>query len=297
MANGVSELFQQEFFQLALKIVAVLIIAFILKLISGHYFKIASKRVQKYGSKEEAKIKKTRISLLKKFVSALIFIGAIIGILFFVPGFKNAAYSLLAGAGIVAVVIGFAAQKTLANVMSGISIALYSPFRVGDKLKIFEEYGIVEDISLRHTVIKTWDNKRLVIPNSLIDDKEIINYSLHRERVLWTINMGISYDSDIDEAKEIMLNLAKKHENNIEFEEFDKHSGKKAKREPFVRVTGCGDFAVNIRLYYWCEDAWIAWKMGYDLTEQIKKEFDKKGIEIPFPYRTIVYKKDMDKKE
>ena len=286
---------QSQYFEIILKVIVIIVAAFVLRIVLGFYFSGAEKRISKKESKEEVKIKKTRLSLLRKFSSAIILLGVIIAILFLIPGFKEISYSLLAGAGIAAVVIGFAAQKPLANIVSGISIALYAPFRVGDKLKIFEEYGIVEDLSLRHTIIKTWDNKRLVIPNSLIDNKEIVNYSLYGEKILWTLNMGISYDSEIDKAKKIMLQLVKKHPDNLVFEEFDKDQGKKVKKEPFIRVTGCGDFAVNLRLYYWCEDAWKAWKMGYDLTESIKKEFDKKGIEIPFPYRTVVFKKDMKK--
>ena len=68
-------------------------------------------------------------------------------------------------------------------------------------------------------------------------------------------------------------------------------------KEPHVRVTECGDFAVNLRLYFWVEKPNKAWITSYDLIEEIKKEFDKQGIEIPFPYRTIVYKKDLEEKK
>ncbi|MGC9309738.1 MAG: mechanosensitive ion channel family protein [Candidatus Nanoarchaeia archaeon] len=252
-------------------------LAILLKITLSIYLSHALKKSQK-------RVKQTRLRLLNHLASATIYLFAIIFILFQIPGFKEISYSLLAGAGILAIVIGFAAQKTLSNVIAGISIALYTPMAVGDKLKIFDEYGEVEDLNLRHVIVKTWDNRRLVIPNSIIDSKEIINFSLEGEEVLWTLNMGISYDSNIDKARKIMIDKAKKNENIIQ------------DKDIFVRVTECKDFAVNLRLYFWCKDAWIAWKTSHELTESIKKEFDKKGIEIPFPYRTIVYKKDIKKK-
>lgn len=293
--NGIlpEAVINSDYFIIGWKIFLILFLAFLLKFIFGLIFKGIEKNIEE-EKKEQARIRKTRISLLKKISSLLIFSLAFIFILFFIPGFKNVAYSLVAGAGIAAIVVGFAAQESLSNIIAGVSIALYAPFRVGDKLQVFEERGEVEDITLRHTVIKTWDNRRLVIPNAIMDNKEIVNYSLKGERVLWTLNMGISYDSDIDKAKKVMLKEVKKHPNNLEFEE--KVGGKNEKREPFIRVTECGDSAVNLRAYFWVEDAWKAWKTTHDLTESIKKEFDKKNIEIPFSYHTIVYKKDLEDK-
>lgn len=108
--------------------------------------------------------------------------------------------------------------------------------------------------------------------------------------------MGISYDSDIDKAKRIMLEKARKHPDVI-IPEVKDEKGEMEKQEPMVRVTECGDFAINLRLYFWVSAPKKAWFTGYELIEQIKKEFDKQGIEIPFPYRTIVYKKDLEKRK
>jgi small conductance mechanosensitive channel len=287
------ELLSNTYFRTGIKILLVLFIAFILRFILNKSFSRIVLNIEKKGKKEEIRIKKTKLDIIRKISSAFVFVLAIIVILFLIPGFKEIAYSLLAGAGILAIVIGFGAQKALGNLISGVSIAMYTPFRVGDKLKIFEEFGEVEDITLRHTIVKTWDNKRLVIPNSKMDEIEIVNFSLKGDKVLWTLDIGISYDSDIDKAKKIMLDMAKKHPENFEFEE--KVEGKPEKMQPFVRVVKTGDFAVTLRVYYWCKDAWKAWKMSHELIESIKKEFDKKEIEIPFPYRTVVYKKDLEK--
>jgi len=274
------------------RVLVILLIFAFLKKLSRLYLRKLSERIIKSREPTESKrSKRTRIVLLDNLISGILVILAVLLILAGIPQLKALSYSLLASAGIFAVIIGFATQKTLSNVISGIFLALYEPFRVGDKIRIFNEYGEIEDLTLRHTIVRTWDNKRIVIPNSVIDEKEIINYSIKEEKVMWTTNIGISYDSDIDKAKKIMIQQARKHPSNLI------HTEKGAEYEPFVRVTECGDFSVNLRLYFWCEDAWVAWKMGYDLTESIKKEFDRKGIEIPFPYRTIVYKKDIERKK
>jgi len=286
---------EKEILVILEKSIIILIIAFLLYFLIRFYLKRLSNKLPKSKSIEIRRIKKTRIEFLRVIISVMIFGTAMISILFLIPGFKTFSISLLAGAGIAAIIIGFAAQKSIANIVSGMSIAIFAPFRIGDRLKIGEDFGDVEDLNLIYTIIRTWDNRRIIIPNSIISEREIINYSLKDEKMLWTINMGISYDSNIDKAKKIMIELAKKHPDVIN-PEIEDEDGKIEKKEPFVRVTECGDFAVNLRLYFWVEKPSKAWTTGYDLIEQIKKEFDKQEIEIPYPYRTIVYKKDLDKK-
>ena len=296
MAITFQLLWQNEYFNIAIKSIVILIIAFVLHFFFKFHLNKLSERVAKSKSVEDRKMRKTRLEFFRIIISNFIFILASIFILLLIPGFKTFSVSLLAGAGIAAIVIGFAAQKTLANIVSGISIAIYTPFRIGDRIKIGEEFGDVEDLTLRHTVLKTWDNRRIIIPNSIISEREIINYSIKEERLLWTINMGISYDSNMDKAKKIMMDLANKHP-DVYIPEEKNDEGVLEKKEPVVRVTECGDFAVNLRLYFWVEKPSKAWITGFDLIEDIKKEFDKQGIEIPFPYRTLVYKTDIEKEK
>lgn len=286
-------LLHSEYFIIFLKAIVIFIVAFALNFLLKVHLKRLLGNIAKSTSIKDKRLRKTRLEFLRVFISTFIFILMVIFVLLLLPGFRTFSVSLLAGAGILAIIIGFAAQKTLANIISGISIAIYTPFRLGDRIKVGEEFGDVENLTLRHTVIKTWDNRRIIVPNALIADKEIVNYSITEERLLWTVNMGISYDSDIDKAREIMLRLANKHLDVIS-PEIKNDDGVLEKKGPEVKVTECGDFSVNLRLYFWVEKPSKAWFTGFDLTEQIKKEFDRAGIEIPFPYRTIVYKKDLD---
>ena len=220
--------------------------------------------------------------MLRRLIIILVyFIGAVI-IISMVPQLKVATASLLAAGGVVGIIIGLAAQTTMSNVIAGISIAVSRPFRVGDRITFGEEYGLVEDITLRQTVINTWENKRLIIPNAKISEGAIINWTIGDLPVLWHTDFGIAYGADIDLARSIILDEVKKHPNVM-------HD-----RSVNVSLTELGDFAVNMRSTFWVPDRGAAWGTGCDIRESVKKRFDKEGVEIPFPYRTIVFKKDMD---
>ena len=145
-------------------------------------------------------------------VAAIYFVGIIV-VIFSIPDLRSLSVALFTGAGIAGIVIGFAAQSTLSNIIAGLSLALFQPFRVGDRLNIMNEYGKVTDLNLRHTVIITWDNRRLIIPNSIISNEAIINWTIEDPAVIWPIQVGISYDADIDQARKIMIEEARKHPN------------------------------------------------------------------------------------
>lgn len=297
MWENIVEVVKGNFYLLfSVRTLFIIFVFFIVKLLIKAYINnFADRLIKNNDTYETKKNKKTRLAFVRRFAFTVLFILEFLLILTGLPQFRSFSYSLLASAGIIAVIVGFATQKTLSNLISGIFLAMYEPFRVGDKIRIMDMYGEVEDITLRHTVVRTWNNRRIVVPNSRIDDEEIFNFSLVDEKVLWTIDMPISYDADIDKAREIMTDHAVKHPSNIQFTIAD--DAAKKNFEPYVKVTECKEYYMNLRLYFWSDDAWRAWGMGFDLTESIKKAFDKKGIEIPYPYRTLVYKKDLMKKK
>lgn len=227
-------------------------------------------------------------------VAAIYILGAGI-VVNLIPSLEALSITLFASAGFAGIVLGLAAQSTLSNIISGISLAAFRPFRVGDLVTIRDEYGRITDITLRHTVVRTWDNRRLIIPNSVISEESIINWSIEDPTVNWPIDIGISYDSDIDKARNIMICEARKNSNVMTLSQLrNYHPDIKKEDVISVRVRELGDFAVILRLLLWVEDRDIAYDNGCDIREAIKKRFDAEGIEIPFPYRTIVYKKDME---
>lgn len=199
-----------------------------------------------------------------------------------VPGLRALMGTLVAGAGITALVVGFAAKSTLANLISGISLAVYRPVRIGDNLSIDGEYCTVEDITLRHTIVRTWQQKRLIIPNAKMDEMTITNYSIINPKMRCTIELGVSYDTDIDLARRLILEEANRCP----------HRDKDAV-DPVVKVISHGDFSIGLRLYMQVPNVDHFYYGKFWILENVKKRFDKEGIEIPFPYRTVVYKKDL----
>ncbi len=260
--------------KISIAIIGTVIVAHVTNRALVTYFKFAS---------DKLKIDETTYTVVRRILIITIYIIGIAAVISLIPGLPDLMLGMAAGAGIAAIVIGFAAQKVLSNVFSGISIAIFRPFRVGDVVEMGDEYGTIEDITLRHTVIRTWQNKMQIIPNSRISEETIINWTIGDLTVLWAVDFGISYDSDIDLARSIILDEIDKHPDVMHEED----------KEANVRVTELGDFAVNLRATFWVSDRPTAWGTGAEIRESVKKRFDSEGVEIPFPYRTVVYKKDM----
>lgn len=214
--------------------------------------------------------------------NVLIFIVAVFIYSIFVPGLKNLIAPVMASAGAVAIIGGFAAKSTIANFVAGLLIAFYRPVKIGDKVEFDGQYCTIEEITLRHTIARTLQDTRILIPNSALDEMTLVNYSIIDPRVLCTLVLGVSLDTDIDLARRLILEEA----------EMCPHRDGKAE-SPFVRVISCENFSISLRLYMWVPTPDDLRFARFWLLEKIKKRFDSEGIEIPFPYRTIVYKKDL----
>lgn len=228
------------------------------------------------------KVDKTVLHYVVRTKNLMIFLLAAFVYASLVPGLRALAGTLVAGAGITALILGFAAKSTLANLVSGISLAIYRPIRIGDKVKLEGEYGTVEDITLRHTIIRTWQYRRLIIPNEKLDSMVLVNFSIVDPRVRCTVEMGVSYDTDIDLARRLILEEAMKCPHRDQNDP-----------DPVLRVTGHNDFSIGLRLYIWASSPDESWLARFWILEHVKKRFDLEGVEIPFPYRTLVYKKDL----
>jgi len=276
--------------QRAITIAGIIITTFIIQKIASKLISNSFKKSSKFLRVEE-----TKYRFFKHFISAMIYILGVGFAIYSIPSLRALSVSLFAGAGILAIVIGFASQHAFANIVSGIFIVIFKPFRVGDRITIGTDMrGVVEDINLRHTIIKNFENKRIIVPNSIISNERIKNASIGDEKICKFIEFGISYDSDIDKAMKIIEKEALKHNLHIDNRSIEE----KKKNDPIVKVKviGFGDSSVNLRAWVWVKDSPDAFTLGCDLNKSIKEKFDKAGIEIPYPYRTIVYKKDIKRK-
>jgi len=230
----------------------------------------------------------TNYQFIRHLSVALIYVVGFALAIYSVPGLKTIANSMLAGAGILAVAISFASQHALSNIVSGIFMVIFKPFRVGDRLSVRTFNGIVEDITLRHTVIRDFENKRILIPNALISDEILVNSDFVDDKICKWIDLSISYDSSIDDARRIIQEEVAKHPLHVDPRSADQIN--EGIPEVTVRVIGFGESAVNLRAWAWAKDSPDGFVLYCDLLESIKKRFDTSSIEIPFPHRTLVYK-------
>jgi small-conductance mechanosensitive channel len=270
-------------------VVIILIVSYFLsrtlKYILGKYIDVQTKTLDNDA---------TSYNFLKHAISFFIIVAATIIIFYTIPSLRELGLTLLASAGLIAAILGLAAQEAFANIISGIFIVIFKPFRVGDLIEITNQRGIVEDITLRHTVIRNVENRRLIIPNSVISNETIINSHIKDEKICNLVEIGISYDSNIDKAINIIQDQALKHPNCLD----ERNEEQKLNNEPIVivRVLGYGESAINLRAYIWSSNSLSGFIMRCDLYKSIKDQFDKNNIEIPFPHRTIVYKNSSEEK-
>ena len=239
-------------------------------------------------STEEMKNDPTNYIFLRHAVSAIIYLVGFGIAIYVVPSLRALASSLLAGAGILAVAVGFASQHALSNIISGVFIIIFKPFRVNDRVKIRELEGIVEDITLRHTVVRDFENKRILIPNTLISDEILINSNLSDDRICKWINISISYESDIDLAKQIIQQEILKHP--LQIDSRTEEQIKNGVDEVPIRVINLGVSGVDLRAWAWARNPADGFAMTCDLLESIKKQFDVSGIIIPYPHQVVIHK-------
>ncbi|MEM6966749.1 MAG: mechanosensitive ion channel family protein [Bacteroidota bacterium] len=277
----------KEIFTNNLLPVSIFVIIIIATLFAAYLVNRFFKRLIK-KSAEEMKNDPTNYQFLRHTVVAIVYILGFGAAIYAIPGLRAIANTMLAGAGVLAVAVGFASQQALSNIISGLFIVIFKPFKINDRLKIRDLVGAVEDITLRHTVIRDLENKRILIPNAVISNEIITNSDFVNERLCRWIEVGISYDSDIDLAKTIMREEVEKHALHLDPRTPEQiESG--APKVP-VRVLSLGNSSVNLRAWAWAKDAADAFVLGCDVIESIKKRFDREGIEIPFPHQTIVMK-------
>ena len=200
----------------------------------------------------------TRLRMIVRLAAVGLFFVAV-GVVFWimdVSALKRVAVGMFAGAGVVGIGIGFAAQATLANLVSGVIIAFVQPIRLGDSVLVETEFGTVESIGLFYTNIRTWDNRRLVIPNKLLSDRAIRNYTLIDPQTPAVVVLRLDYGADIDLVRSVLLEEARAHPAFLPVP------------EPTVQVTAADDTGLSVRLIAWCADQARAFDLAADVREK-----------------------------
>ena len=237
---------------------------------------IIAKRVSNIAAKRsEGTLEEHKKSILTKLTYYGILIFTIVILIRSVFGTTLSGF--FAAAGLTGIVLGLAAQKSMSNLISGIFLFVDRSFEIGDMVEVGEYIGYVREISLLSTRIVTFDNTLVRIPNERMFTEDVRNDSKFGIRRL-DLDIGISYGSSIDKAREIILDVLKNDEKVIDGP------------EPTVVVKELDDSAVTLQARPWIDPE--DWKIKFRLIEEIKKKLTKGGVEIPFPQRTVYLRKE-----
>ncbi len=207
---------------------------------------------------------------LSSFSNILLYIILIITIASILGIPATSFITILASCG---VAIGLALQGSLSNVAGGIMLLLFKPFKIGDYVEVSGESGTVLEISVVYTVILTADNKRITVPNGTLTNSVIKNYSAEELRRV-DMTFSTAYDCDIEKTKKIIEEIIANHPLTLE------------NPASLVRLSEHGQNALTYTARAWCKNE-NYWDVKFDITEQVKKEFDKEGIEIPYPQMDV----------
>ena len=232
--------------------------------------KLVTKALQK--GQVEISLQKFLVSMITVLLKVLLLISvaSMVGI---------ATTSFIAILGAATFAIGLALQGSMSNFAGGVLILLLKPFKVGDTIEAQGFLGKVHEIQIFNTIMKTFDNKMIFIPNGTLSNGNITNYSREPIRRV-DMTFGIGYGDDIKKAKEVLAGLVKEDARILK------------EPAPLIAVSSLGDSSVNFIVKAWCDNAEY-WNVYYDMQERVKLTFDRENISIPFPQTDVhLFKED-----
>lgn len=244
--------------------------------------KVIQRRIRKSGEDYST----TSLKFLMNSIKFFAMIIALVVVVLSVPMLRSKATFIFSGAGILAAIIGFAAQAAISNLIAGAFIVIFKPFRVGDFIRLDESrVGIVQDITLRHTVINNFENKRLIIPNSIISTESVLNHTIEDSQVLSFNNFYIGIYADVDLARKIIQEEVSKL-NYIIDNPNSKISSDKNNVE--VRFISSQNYRIQLRAYIWISEPFEEFRNRALLAESVHKRFISEGIDMPVDIYKIV---------
>jgi len=246
------------------KVIGVIIVFILGKWLISLFSNWFEKLLNKKGTDESLK------PFLKQLVNTLLQVLLLISVLGMLGIEMTSFIAILGAAGLA---VGMALTGTLQNFAGGVMILLFKPYKVGDVIEAQGFLGSVFEIQIFNTILKTPDNKTIIIPNANLSNSSMINYSTEgKRRVDWTI--GVGYGSDIDKTKKIIKDLC------------DNESRILKEPEVFIALSELADSSVNFVVRGWVNSA-DYWDVFFKMNENIYKTFEKEGINIPYPQLDI----------
>lgn len=232
--------------------------------------------IEDWAKKTESTADDRLIPLLQKIMKAVVIILAFI---FVFDAWDIDISPLLATAGIAGIAIGFAVRDSLANILGGIQLVMDKTFKVGDKIQIESgDMGVILDIGLRSTKLKTYDNEVIYIPNGQLANARVKNFTVPDLSIRVNVEFGVEYGSDSEKVRQVVLEAVQKIEGVLE------------DPAPVVQFLKMSDFSLDYVVRVWVKDYSGAFDMKLKVTDVVYNALNKAGIGIPFPTRTIFTK-------
>lgn len=226
---------------------------------------------------EKQEVDKTLVTFVSNLVNMVLLVVVIITA---IGALGIQTTSFIAVLGAAGLAIGLALQGSLSNFAAGVLIVFFRPYKVGDWVEAAGIAGSVEEVQILTTVLKTGDNKRVIVPNAQIMNSVITNYSANDTRRVDMV-VGVSYGDDLDKVRDAVQEIIAADQRILD--------------EPActIAVSELADSSVNFVVRPWVQTS-DYWSVKFDLTEAIKKRFDKDGISIPFPQQDVHLHKASD---
>ena len=262
-----------DVFQNIVSTLLVLIVSIFLFKIIGHFAKLW---MNEWKFKTKTTADERLIPFLQKILKAVVIILAVI---FIFSAWNVNISPFLATAGIAGLAIGLAVKDSLSNILGGLQLVLDRTFKVGDKVELESgELGVILDIGLRSTKMKTYDNEVIYIPNGYLANAKIKNFSHPDVSIRVNVEFGVVYGSDTEKVRKVVLKALKKIETVIE------------EPEPVVQFLKMSDFSLDFIARAWVKEYTEAYSTKIRMTDEIYNALNKAHIGIPFPTRTVYTK-------
>ena len=227
------------------------------------------RRLDQLKDKEKTTAVTTRMEVFRRVAGIFIwFIGIIVLVAQF-PAVRSIGVGLFASAGAVGLVLGLAAQNTLSNMIAGVVLSFSQPLRLGDAVIMEDDFGYVEEITLMQTFIRTWDNRRIIVPNDVLSNRIVQNWSIKDPKLLAATIIYLDYGADVEKIR----NWIKEIVNESEYWN--------GEGEPGVQVMDFTEKTIKVRALAWAEDPPSAWNLRCEIREKLIDHFREEGLEFP----------------
>ncbi|MFA5340932.1 MAG: mechanosensitive ion channel family protein [Clostridia bacterium] len=211
----------------------------------------------------------TKVTVIRRIIETGIYLFAFFIFLQQFPAMRHVGTAFLASAGIAGIIIGMAAQNTLSNIIGGICISFSQPVRLDDAVIFRSDWGWVEEIALMHTIIRTWDNRRIVVPNNVLVNEVIENWTIKDPSLLGTVMMYVDYTCDVDKVRGWVKEIIDASQNST------------PEKIAVVQVVDFTEKTMALRILCKASDSPKAWDLRCEIREKLIQKFKQEGLPLP----------------